>query len=263
MANNKVLVELHNTGDQGFGLTSDGLLVNRGRFIEPRAISKVVRYEDDFIGDVLRSEWNVVEGADNTTSDAVVTNGLYGELVLTTGDSATVTYAGNGIQITQGAFYNWKAANGGLRIEGRVKLSAITTVAFFFGFTDLGTFEGPIESAGSGDTLTTNATDAVGFMFDTRMSTDNIWLTGVKADTDATAQNTGVAFVADTYMVLAVEVDSSGTATFFINGARVGTKMSNAITTSVALTPTVAAASLTTATRTVTVDYIQIEQHRV
>lgn len=263
MANNKVQVELHNTGDQGFGLTSDGLLVNRGRFLEPRAISKVIRYEDDFIGDVLRSEWNVVEGADTSTSDALVTNGVGGTLVLTTGDSATLTYAGNGIQVTQGAFYNWRAAQGGLRMEARVKVDAITTVAFFIGFTDVGTFEAPVESAGSADTLTTNATDAVGFMFDTRMSTDNIWLVGVANNTDATAQNSGLAPVADTYRVYAVEVDSAGVATFYIDGVRVGTKMTGAVTTSVALTPTVAATSLVAATRTVTVDYVQVEAHRV
>lgn len=264
MANNKIQKALHSNGDQGIGLTDKGYLVNQGRFIGENAISQVIRYEDDFIGDVLRSEWNVVEGADTTTSDAIVTNGPGGTLVLTTGDSATVTYAGNGIQITQGAFYNWQASNGGLRIEARLKVDLITTVAFFFGFTDVGTFEAPIESAGSADTITTNASDAVGFMFDTRMTTDNLWLTGVKADTDATKQDSGVAPVANTYIVLAIEVDSTGAAWFYINGNRVGSKMANAVTTTTVLTPTVAATSLVNAaSRVVTVDYIQIEQHRV
>ena len=267
MADNKIQKVLHSNGDQGLGLTNDtgggGYLVSRRRFIEPRAISQVVRYHDDFIGDVIADEWNVVEGADTSTSNALIVNGIGGQCDLITGDSATLTYAGNGIQITHGAFYNFKAANGGLRFETRIKLDAITLVAFFVGFTDLGTFEAPIESAASADTITTNATDAVGFMFDTRMSTDNIWLVGVKNDVDATKQDSGIAPVAATYITLAVEVDSAGAATFYINGVRVGTKMSAAITTTVALTPTIAATSVEAASKTLSVDYIDCEMHRV
>jgi hypothetical protein len=262
MANIGIQKEIHNTGDQGFGLTSQGLLVNRKRFIEPAAIRRVVRYSDDFLGDILRSEWAVVEGADTTTSDAAIVSGEGGTLVLTTGDSATLTYAGNGIQVTQGAFYNWKAANGGLRMEAHIKINDITTAAFFVGFTDLGTFEAPIESAASANTLTTNATDACGFMYDTRMSTDTIWLTGVKNNTDATAQNSGIAPVNNIYINLAVEIGADEVARFYINGALAGTPMTGALTKTVALTPTIAAASLVAATRTVTVDYIDLEMHR-
>jgi len=264
MADNKIQVSLHGFSEAtGKGFNKDGDLISGGRIIAQRRPDKLVKLFDDFLGDVIADQWAVVEGADTGTSDAVVTNGIGGTLVMTTGDSATVTYAGNGIQITQGAYYNWKAANGGLRMEARLKVSAITNVALFVGFTDLGTFEGPIESAGSADTITTNATDAVGFMFDTRMSTDDIWLVGVANDTDATKQDTSTALVADTYITLGVEINADGDADFFINGAKVGSRMADAVTASVALTPTIAATSITTATRTVTVDYIDVEMHRV
>lgn len=262
MADTGIQVALHSNGPLGLGLTAAGELVNRGRFVE-QTPAKVVRVFDDFLGDVLADQWAVVEGADTATSDAVVVNALGGTVRLTTGDSATLTYAGNGIQITQGAFYNFRAANGGLSLEARVKIDDITTAGFFVGFTDVGTFEAPIESAGSGNTLTSNATDAVGFMFDTRMTADNIWLVGVKADVDATAQNTGIAPVNATYITLKVEIDATGAATFFINGARVGDKMANAITTTAALTPTVAAASFVAAVRLLDVDYIEAQMHRV
>lgn len=257
MTNPFVEIELH---APKFGITKDNELLLNNRLITPK-MKNVVRFQDDFLGDVLADQWAVVEGADTGTSDAVVTSGIGGTLVLTTGDSATVTYAGNGIQVTHGAFYNWKAANGGLRFATRLKISAITTVAFFVGFTDLGTFEAPIESAGSANTITTNATDAVGFMFDTRMSTDNIWCVGVADDTDATAINSGTAPVADTYIDLEVAIDEDGVALFYINGDAVG-RMTGAVTTTVGLTPTIAAASLVAATRTVTVDYVECEMNR-
>jgi hypothetical protein len=264
MADNKIQVSLHGFSEAtGKGFNKDGDLISGGRIIAQRRMDKIVRFSDDFLGDVLADQWNVVEGTDSSTSDAVVTNDIAGTLVMTTGDSATVTMAGNGIQVTHGAFYNWKAANGGLRFEARLKVSAITNIYLFVGFTDLGTLEAPIESAGSADTITTNATDAVGFMFDTRMSTDNIWLVGVKGDTDATKQDTSQALVADTYITLGLEVNSSGAADFYINGAKVGSRMSDALTTTVGLTPTIAAASITTATRTVTVDYVDVAMHRV
>lgn len=267
MANVGIEKALHSNGPTGFGLSHEGHLINYGRFVDGfAAVSKVARYYDDFVGDLLADEWNVVEGADTATSGAIVTatSDCPGAVVLTTGDSSTLTYAGNGIQITQGAFYNWKAANGGLYAEFRLKISAITAAGFFVGFTDLGTFEAPIESSTSGNGITTNATDAVGFLFDTRMTDDNIWLVGVKNGTDATSQDTGIAPVADTYLVLGVAVDKNGDAVFYINGARVGTVLADAITTTVPLTLTIAAASFVESTaHTVTVDYIAAEMHRV
>ena len=243
-----------------FGITPDNELLLNKRLITPK-MKNIIRLQDDFLGDVLADQWSVVEGADTGTSDAVVTNAIGGELVLTSGDSATVTYAGNGIQVTQGAFYNWKAANGGLRFATRLKIDDITTAAFFAGFTDLGTFEAPIESAGSANTITTNATDAVGFMFDTRMTADNIWCVGVANGTDGTSVNSAIAPVNDTYLLLEFEVTSGGDALFYINGTAVG-KVADAVTASVALTPTIAATSLAAASRVVTVDYIECEMYR-
>lgn len=264
MADKAIVKALHSNGSGPYsiGLNDDGDLIAGGRFVSA-SIDKVIKYSDDFLGDLLADEWNVVEGADTTTSNALVVNAPGGVCRLTTGDSATVTYAGNGVQITQGAFYNWKAEYGGLRLEARIKIDDITLAAFFVGFTDLGTFEAPIESAGSANTITTNATDAVGFFFDTRMTDDNIWLAGVKNGTDAAHVDSGIAPVDATYIRLVVEVDVSGDATFYINGSAVG-KVTDAVTPTVVLTPTVAATSLESGTsRNLDVDYIAIEQDRV
>lgn len=264
MADKTISTAIEGSGPSGFGLHRNGHVISRNRIVAPYDHSLTIEYFDDFIGDVIADQWAVVEGADTTTSDAVVTSGIGGTLVMTTGDSATLTYAGNGVGVTHGAFYNWKAENGGLSFETRLKLSAIATVKLFVGFTDLGTFEAPIEGSGSANGITTNAADAVGIIFDTSMTTANLWGVGVKNDVDATALNLGVAPVADTYIILKIEVDKDGAAKFFVNGTgRGGGVMSGAVTKTVGLTPAIYATSLAAASKTVTVDYVDVRMDRV
>ena len=216
---------------------------------------------DDFIGDAMDAKWNIVEGTDSATSaESILAGGIGGVLRLTTGDAGT-GLAADMIQLTQAL--QWQASNGDLVIEVRAKLSAITVCYCFIGFTDVTTLEAPIESAASANTLTSNATDAVGFMFDTRMSTDNWWLVGVATDVDATHQNTGVAPVADTYATFRVEVSSAGVATFYYNGAQVGTAMTGAVTAAADLTPTIAVSkTATAASMTMDNDYIHVSMLR-
>lgn len=220
-----------------------------------------VEFWDDFTGDVIADQWNVVEGTDSATSDAaVLAGGIGGVLRVTTGDAGT-GLAADMIQLTQAL--QWQASNGGLAIEARFKLSAITTCYVFFGFTDLVTLEAPVISAGSGNTLTTNASDAVGFMFDTRMTDDTWWLTGVAADVDATAQNTTLTPVADTYATFRIEVSTTGVATFFYNGKAVGTKMTGALTPATDLTPTLAVSKVSgAASMTLDLDYFHVSMDR-
>lgn len=221
----------------------------------------VVALTDDFIGDIVNANWNFVEGTDSSTSDAaILAGGMGGVLRFTTGDAGT-GLAADMEQMTQAL--QWQASNGGLCIEARFKLSAITTCYAFFGFTDVVTLEAPIESASSADTLTSNATDAVGFMFDTRMSTDNWWLVGVATDVDATAQNTTFAPVADTYQTFRIELSALGVATFYRNGLQVGTAMSGAVTAGADLTPTFAVSKTSVAaSMTADLDYIHIAMLR-
>jgi hypothetical protein len=216
---------------------------------------------DDFIGDAMDARWNIVEGTDSATSaESILAGGIGGVLRLTTGDAGT-GLAADMIQLTQAL--QWQASNGDLVIEVRAKLSAITVCYCFIGFTDVTTLEAPIESAGSANTLTSNATDAVGFMFDTRMTDDNWWLVGVATNVDATHQNMGAAPVADTYATFRVEVSSAGVATFYYNGAQVGTAMTGAVTAAADLTPTIAVSkTATAASMTMDNDYIHVSMLR-
>jgi hypothetical protein len=259
---------LHSLYGKKLGVGNDGQLISEGGFQSgldgfqtylPSA-SKVVFF-DDFLGDVILDQWNLVEGTDSATSDAaILAGGIGGVLRITTGDAGT-GLAADMPQLTQAL--QWQASNGGLVIQARMKLSAITTCYAFIGFTDLVTLEAPIISAASADTFTTNATDAVGFMFDTRMTTDTWWLTGVANDVDATMQNSGFAPVADTYATFRIEISSAGVATFFYNGAQVGTAMTGALTPATDLTPTIAVGKTSVAaSMTADLDYVYVAMNR-
>lgn len=210
---------------------------------------------DHFLGDSLDAKWNVAEGTDAATSDAaILASGAGGTLRVTTGDTGT-GLAADMICLNQALQY--KANGGGISAELKIALSAITTCYMFFGFTDTVAHEAPVESAGSANTLTSNATDAVGFMFDTRMSSDTFWLTGVKADVDAAAQNSDAVPVPATNVTLRVDVDSTGAASFFVNGLMVGSVMANAVAPSAALTPVLALGKTSVAaSMTADVDYL-------
>lgn len=261
----RILTSLHG---KLLGLDSQGRLVapqgvlsgNHGSQIAAPSPTTVAMFED-FLGDVAPDEVNFVEGTDSSTSNgAVLAGGLGGVFQFTTGDAGT-GLAADMPQIT--SYLNWKAANGNLCFEARLKLSRITNAYAFLGFTDVITLEAPIISAGSADTITTTASNAIGFMFDTRMTTDNWWLTGVASDTDATAQDSDSAPVADTYQTFRIEISASGAAVFFIDGVQVGVAMSGAVTPSVALTPTVAVGNTSgTSSFTADLDYWHAAMNR-
>lgn len=261
-----ILTSLH--GRQ-VGLDSDRKLVcpegfrsgNHGNQIDMPGPRRVVLM-DDFVGDVIADQWDLQEGTDSATgAAAILAGGIGGVLRVTTGDAGT-GLAADMEQLTTGL--QWQASNGGLTFQTRLKLSAITTCYVFVGFTDLAaSLEAPIESAASADTLTTNATDAVGFMFDTRMSTDKWWLVGVANDIDATAQNTDYAPVADDYETLRIELTSGGAATFFRNGVQVGTRMTGAVTAGTDLTPTINVSKTSVAaSMTADIDYVYVAMDR-
>lgn len=239
----------------------DRLVIN-GRPAEaaPTNPGGICRWYDDFLGDVLADQWGVRKGSDGGAVDFAISAATNGMIRATTGAGAGANMATNGVQLESAL--NWTAASGGLSFECRLKLAAITTVAVFVGFTDqVAALEMPIHSAGSANTITTNATDAVGLFFDTSMADDFWWAAGVKNDVDATHASTGIAPTAATYQRLRVELDTSGNAAMFINGRRYAT-VNNAVTASVALTPVVAAFRRAASSTTVDVDYVWVQSNR-
>jgi len=224
------------------------------------AHSARIRLFDDFLGDTLDAKWGSQSGTDPQVVAPAFNAQTGGAMRMTTGDDAAGDMATNGVQLEQALV--WRCANGKLVLEARVKMDAITNVAVFVGFTDqVGTLEMPFTLAAA-DALTSNATDAVGVLFDTNAATDNWWLVGVANDVDATKQNAGTAPTAATYETWRIEISTAGAATFWRNNAVVGTAMAAAVRNSVDLTPVVAAFSRSTASRVVDVDFLDVQAVR-
>lgn len=227
---------------------------------------RTVALLDDFQGAAISAvNWAVNKGSDAATVNfASLASEIDGAVRATTGAGAGASMAVNGVEITAGL--NWKAAQGGLVFDARVRLSQITTIAFFAGFTNAAatTLQIPINGAGGGDTFTNNAANAVGFLFDTAMTTAKIWGVGSKASASATGINTGIAPVAATWIQLRLEVDVNGNTKFFINGKPIGNVIQqNSVTASTPLTPVIAAFTRAAGSATVDADYIYAGADRV
>lgn len=222
-------------------------------------LGSVVTMYDDFLGKAIGATWDVQKGSDGSAANFAFNAATSGTVRATTGAGAGGTMAVNGVQLDHAL--NWVASQGNLVFEAKVKISAITNISVYVGFTDqLAALEAPVTL--SGTTFTTNATDAVGFLFDTNATTATIRCVGVANDVDATMQNTGLAYVAATYKTFRIEISSAGVATFYIDGVQVGTGMTGAVTTSIPLTPVVSGFATAAASRTIDVDYILCQQTR-
>ena len=155
--------------------------------------SKVCLF-DHFTGAALAGE--IAGVVENSGTAAIIVGQEGGAATITTGTSD-----GNRAHLSAGL--NWKAASGSIWFEARVKnVTAVTTRALFIGVTDTVAQENPIE-LGSAQAITSNATDAVGFIFDTAATTDVWYIGAVKGDVDATlapvqVSGVSVAPVADT-----------------------------------------------------------------
>ena len=218
-----------------------------------------VKLFDDFLGDVIADQYSTGADTGGSGGSTAVTAAVNGVLRITTDDQT------DGDRIALTTQLNWQASDGGMIMEARLKcVTAITYRTIFVGFTDVlassTTVEMPIEM--SGTTLTSTATDAVGFMYDTASTNDTWYGVGVKADADATAVDSTIAPVAGTFQTLRVQVNPDGDARFYINGKLIGT-VEDAITVSVACTPIIALeAQGAAAAKILDVDYLYVEGGR-
>ena len=211
-------------------------------------------YDRFLTGGSLAHYW-LYKGSDAQAVLPVISNN---RLVLVAGDANT-GFAADGSQLIGGTGYTLSA--GALTFEVSMQYPGSANIQYFVGFTDqTSALEIPIESAAVGDTIITTATDAVGFMFDTSMATDNRWLVGVNNNVDETAQDSNTVSLINTEFVLRIEIDASANANFYVDGTQVGTTMTTACSTSVPLYPTIAVGSRGTATRTLSVSCLYVRQ---
>lgn len=215
---------------------------------------------DDFMGYQLSNQWQGKTGSDGGVVGPVATASENGIVRMTTGAGVGATMAVNGVSIL--GSLNYQAQRGRLTFEAYTRISAITSICWFVGFTNAVTLQMPIQGSGTGNGVTGNAADAVGILFDTAMTTQNFWGVGNAASTTPAPINLGVAPVATTYVKLRVEVDLNGLATFYINDLLVGSQMNAAVTNTVNLSPVICAFRRSAASANVDMDYIYAIKNR-
>lgn len=216
---------------------------------------------DHFVGAALRGE--VAGVAENSGTAAIIVGQEGGAATITTGATD-----GNRAHLSMGL--NWKPASGSLYFETRMKtVTAATLRAFFVGFTDTVAQENPIE-LGASQAITSNATDACGFIFDTAATIDKWYVGGVKTDVDTalTAVNldgTHQAPVADEWQTFGVEVNSDGDAVFYFGrdtgskyGLREVARIADAVNPATLLTPHVGIETRDGTARSAYVDYFYL-----
>jgi hypothetical protein len=219
----------------------------------------VVKYFTDFLGDALEDE--LLAGVGSGTGNAVaISIGAYGRAEIKT-SSADAAIGANGSSLGLGAL-NWKANQGGLMMETRIQIDAITDVMVFIGFTDtLGsTVEAPIFRV-AGD-IDSDATDACGVLFDTDGTTDEWCHGGVANGTDTVPAYSGTAPTAATWHKVRVEVSAAGAVQGFIDDVAIGAPVAAAVTATVALVPQIFVANRGGAARNVLVDYLYVQGNR-
>lgn len=221
-----------------------------------------VRLFDDFMGDVISDQWSAAQGTDGQGAIAAVVAGAAGGAVrLTAGDTTVVAESLS--SLTHGL--NWKANQGGLVFEAKVTpVSSVANVAYFIGLTDVlatTTLEEPATLATA--TITYNAADAVGFLYDTGATTDVFYGVAVKATagTAFASAVVGALPVAGTAITFRIELSATGSASFYADGVLLGT-IANAVTATVALTPIVSVMARTTTVKSIDVDYIDVKALR-
>lgn len=237
-------------------------LTDGGKTYHDWDIDRYQTYEDDFLGDVLADQWNGRAGTDGACVAPIIGGSVLGGYVrLVGGAGAGADMATNGSQLDAGVL-NWRTDNISFEMQFRIKLDTITSVAWFVGMTDqISALEMPF-TLGPGDALTSNASDAVGVLFDTAADTDNWWLVGVANDVDATKQNSALAPTANVYETWRIQVTAAGVARFWRNKTLIGTSMTAAVRGTVLLTPVIAGFSRTAVVRRIDCDVIRMRSQR-
>lgn len=217
------------------------------------AMAAVIMF-DDFLGKALDStnDWTLNGVNAGTAAINVATGGI---LRFTTGnaDDDDVELASDLI---------WKASKA-CCLEVRIANNDVDMVAFNVGFSDdQEATADKLQMTLSGTTLTTNAADFVGFLYDPDANTDTIRCVAVKNAVDRSVIDTAKALTDGEYVVLRIEVDALGNADFYVNGIHKG-RLALCITPTDALCIYIGVINHGEgAVNTVDVDYVKAWQNR-
>lgn len=259
MADHKILTSLHGSR---FGLSRTGHLIEDGRKIMAASwMERGARAADfdHFIGPVLdANHWLVYKGSDGGAAYPVINVQKGGVCRAVAGAGAGASMAVNGSQLN--GSLNFEADQGFLEMSGSLKLSAITTSCVYIGLTDQSAaLEMPFTLAGG--TLTSNATDAAGFLFDTSATLATWKALSVANDVDGTVTDTGVAPATTAFDHFSLDLNAAGDCNFYLNGKLVATQ-AVAVTPTIPLCIVVAAFRRAASALSVDIDYLQAAADR-
>lgn len=218
-------------------------------------IATAVTWMDDFLGDTVLAQYTEISGSDGQALQTIVEE-QFGVYQLTSGDVGSGALADlEGVYLS----LEWQPDQGSLIFETRLHLDTdVATVELCAGFSDdVSTVQLPFTN--SADTVTAVTSDAIMFCFDTNATTDEWWVNGAAAGTEATGiAATGVVPTGDIYQTLRIEIDDGGSdCRFYIDGALVGTLTANCVTNTDLLAPGVVISSGGNAgSNIVDIDYI-------
>lgn len=208
-------------------------------------------FQDDFTGDTLSTDlWaTAVDGA-----GSAIVSGSTSYMVLSTATGAT-----DKVEVATGLF---GVASKNPSLEARAYMVDISHTTMFIGLTDARSeAANTLSFALNGGTLTSTASNAVGFLWDSAQTAATVKCVTVKANVDGPILNSGVALTAESFKTFRIDVDSTGKATFWIDGASVCSQNA-AITTTTPLAGVVGFKNQEGVVNRVYVDRIKLWQGR-
>ncbi len=209
-----------------------------------------VRFEDDFLGDIIDDAYAV--NIDNSSTGAIVA-GIGGTLVLT-------TEAKDNDKVEVAHELNWEAAKSCI-FETRLYTDDVTNACICAGFNDAKNETAQTMAFSvSNVTITNTTSDAVMFVMDADQAVDN-WYAMNDKNNAAAGSLTDVAPANSVYQTLRIALDTTGKATYSIDGKVVYVKAA-AITNTDDLTPYIGFQNRATDISTLVVDYVKCWQDR-
>ena len=172
---------------------------------------------------------------------------------------------GKGVALTTELVFS-PSLMGVLTLEARVQMAALTARSLFIGFTDaiVDDVAEPLTSVTITHTL--SASDLCGFVLDSQLSAAAVWHAvynggATTGQTVSTSTTTGVTAIAAEWDILRIEIDTNGTARYWINGNLESTVV-GAVSTTVLQGVLVGAFGTTTTAADMDVDYIHVTANR-
>ena len=157
--------------------------------------------------------------------------------------------------------------NGPFAIEARVETQTLSARNLFIGFCDVNADASVVPpTVGSGTTVTLTASDLCGFSYDSTYTDSADWHMAYNGgsttgETTSTSIDADEDVVASTSQVLRVEIDTNGTARWYIDG-KLKQTVTGAVSTTVLQGALVGCFGTTTTVTDIDVDYIAVEANR-